>query len=146
MITRDERRHYTTIPENMDERACISAQRDCRTHTVAYVAIQGYKASPHEILEHTTIDDGEPTRLLLVLLVATLLLLGSSGHPLALDATRAATTVWRGERKVDVLLGVQTDDEGGHVDDLLANARIPAINTTGTPRCRKQAHTECASA
>ena len=107
----DERRQYTTKPEDMDEKACISAQRDCRTHTVAYVAIQGYKASPHEILEHTTIDDGETTRLLLVLLVATLLLLGSSGQALALDTARAASAVWRGKGKVDVFLRVETDDE-----------------------------------
>ena len=51
------------------------------------------------------------TRLLLVLVVATLLLLGSSSHALALDTASAATTVGRGERKVDVFLGVQTDDE-----------------------------------
>lgn len=61
-------------------------------------------------------------RLLLVLLVATLLLLGSSGHALALDTAGASTAVWRGEGEVDVLLGVQTDDERGDVDDLLANA------------------------
>ena len=122
MIPRDERRQYLTIPENMDEKACISAQRDCRTHTVAYVAIQGYKASPHEILEHTTIDDGEPTRLLLVLLVATLLLLGGGSSTLALDTAGAAATVWRGKREVDVLLGVETDNERRDVDDLLADA------------------------
>ena len=62
------------------------------------------------------------TCLLLVLLVATLLLLGSSSSALALDTAGAATTVWRGEGKVDVLLGVETDDERGDVDNLLANA------------------------
>ena len=69
------------------------------------------------------------TRLLLVLLVATLLLLGSSSSALALDATGAASTVGRGESKVDVLLRVETDNERGDVDNLLANAiwefRIP---------------------
>ena len=62
------------------------------------------------------------TRLLLVLLVATLLLLGSRGLTLALDTAGTTTTVWRSERKVDVFLGVETDDERGDVDNLLANA------------------------
>ena len=68
-----------------------------------------------------TMTGNEVTRLLLVLLVAALLLLGSRGHPLALDATGAASTVRRGEREVDVLLGVETDNERRDVDDLLAN-------------------------
>ena len=59
---------------------------------------------------------------LLLFLVATLLLLGGSGSALALDTTGAATAVWRGEREVDVLLRVETDDKGGHVDNLPANA------------------------
>ena len=63
------------------------------------------------------------TRLLLVLLVATLLLLGSRGLTLALDTAGTATAVWRSERKVDVFLGVETDDERGDVDNLLANTR-----------------------
>ena len=61
-------------------------------------------------------------RLLLVLLLATLLLLGSSSSTLALDTAGTSTAVRGGERKVDVLLRVETDDEGGHVDDLLADA------------------------
>ena len=68
------------------------------------------------------IDDGESTRLLLVLVVAALLLLGCGSHALALDTTRAASTVWRSEGEVDVLLRVETDDEGRNVDNLLANA------------------------
>ena len=59
---------------------------------------------------------------LLLLLVTALLLLRGSSSALALDATRAATTVGRVEGKVDVLLGVEADDERGHVDDLLADA------------------------
>ena len=61
-------------------------------------------------------------RLLLVLLLATLLLLGGSSSALALDTASTASTVWRGEGKVDVLLGVEADDERGDVDDLLADA------------------------
>ena len=64
---------------------------------------------------------GLASDLLLLFLVATLLALGSSGNALALDATRAATAVGRGQREVDVLLGVKADDEGGHVDNLLAD-------------------------
>ena len=59
--------------------------------------------------------------LLFFLFVSTLLALGSSGSTLALDTTRTATTVGGGERKVDVFLGVESDNEGRHVDDLLSN-------------------------
>ena len=62
------------------------------------------------------------TRLLLFLLVTALLLLGSSSGTLALDTARASTTVGGGEGKVNVLLGVETDDERRDVDDLLADA------------------------
>ena len=68
---------------------------------------------------------------LLLLLVAALLLLRGSSSALALDATRAATAVWRGEREVDVLLGVETNDERGHVDNLLANTVIRRSQETG---------------
>jgi hypothetical protein len=61
-------------------------------------------------------------RLLLILLIPTLLLLRRRRRALALDATRAATAIRRGQRKVDVLLRVETDDEGGDVDDLAADA------------------------
>ena len=60
-------------------------------------------------------------RLLFFFLVSTLLTLGGSGGTLALDTSRAATTIGRFERKVDVFLGVESDNEGGDVDDLLAN-------------------------
>jgi hypothetical protein len=66
--------------------------------------------------------DERTNNLLFLLLVSTFLLLGSSGSALTLYATRASTTVWRGESKVNVLLGVETNDEGRHVDNLLANA------------------------
>lgn len=51
---------------------------------------------------------------------------GSSGVTLTttLDATGTATTVGRGEGKVNVLLGLETDDEGGDVDDLLADTDV----------------------
>lgn len=58
---------------------------------------------------------------LLLILLITVLLLGGGGGTLALNTTRAATTVGRSERKVDVLLGVETNDEGRYVDNLLAN-------------------------
>lgn len=59
---------------------------------------------------------------LLLLLFAFLLTtsLGSAGL-LALDTARAAATIRRGEREVDVLLGVEADHVGGDVDDLLAD-------------------------
>ena len=67
---------------------------------------------------------GKSTCLLLVLLVATLLLLRSSSLALALDTTGATSAVWRGEGEVDVLLGLETNDERGDVDNLLANTVI----------------------
>ena len=73
------------------------------------------------------------TRLLLVLLVATLLLLGSRGLTLALDTAGTTTTVWRSERKVDVFLGVETDDERGDVDNLLANAKSKVLVQRPSP-------------
>jgi len=63
--------------------------------------------------------------LLLFILITTLLLLGSSGHALALNATRAASTIGRGKRKVNVLLRVETDDERWDVDNLFANTNVP---------------------
>jgi len=61
--------------------------------------------------------------LLLVLLASIVVttLLGGLGL-LPPDTTGAAATEWRGQGEVDVLLGVETDHEGGDVDDLLADA------------------------
>lgn len=59
--------------------------------------------------------------LVLLVIITTLLLLGSSRGTLALDTTGAASTVGRSKSEVDVLLRVETDDEGRDVDDLLAN-------------------------
>jgi hypothetical protein len=49
-----------------------------------------------------------------------ILLLGGLGL-LPPDATRATSTEWRGQGEVNVLLRVETDNEGGNVDDLLSN-------------------------
>jgi len=61
--------------------------------------------------------------LLLVLLTSIVVttLLGGLGL-LPPDTTGAASSEWRGEGEVDVLLGVEADHEGGNVDDLLADA------------------------
>lgn len=62
--------------------------------------------------------------LFLILLITTLLaLLGGLGL-LSADTTGAAATVGGGEGEVNVLLGVETDDERGDVDDLLADADV----------------------
>lgn len=58
--------------------------------------------------------------LLLTIVTATLSGLGL----LSADTARTATTEGRGQGEVNVLLGVQTDDEGRHVDDLLANTDV----------------------
>jgi hypothetical protein len=62
--------------------------------------------------------------LLVILLVITILLgLGSLGL-LPANTARTSTTEWRAEGKVNVLLGVETDDERRNVDDLLANTDV----------------------
>ena len=43
---------------------------------------------------------------------------------LSLNTTGTATTERRRKSKVNVLLGVEADDERGYVDDLLANADV----------------------
>ena len=66
--------------------------------------------------------------LLLVLLTSIVVttLLGGLGL-LPSYTTRAAATKGRGQGEVDVLLGVETDDERGNVDDLLANTVIMLV-------------------
>lgn len=66
----------------------------------------------------------EPLHLLVVLLLLSIILLLGGLSLLSPDTTRAATTEGRGEGEVNVLLGVETDDEGGDVDDLLADADV----------------------
>jgi len=61
--------------------------------------------------------------LLLVLLLSLVALVGGSGL-LAPDTAGAASTEGRGQGEVDVLLGVETDNERGNVDDLLADADV----------------------
>lgn len=61
--------------------------------------------------------------LLLILLLLARTALSGLGL-LSPDTAGAATTEGRGERKVDVLLGVETDDERRNIDDLLADADV----------------------
>ena len=63
--------------------------------------------------------------LLLVLILFLLVTLLAGLGLLAADTSGTATTEWRGESEVDVLLGVETDNEGGNVDDLLTNTGTP---------------------
>jgi hypothetical protein len=61
--------------------------------------------------------------LLFLLSLITTVLLGLCSLGLLSPHTAwTPTTEWRGEREVDVLLRVKTDDEGWDVDDLLADA------------------------
>lgn len=60
---------------------------------------------------------------LLLVFVVAIFLLGGSGSPLALDTAGSTTTVGGVECKVNMLLGVESNDEGGDVDNLLANTR-----------------------
>lgn len=61
--------------------------------------------------------------LFLFLLLAVVLLLGGLSL-LSPDTAGTPATERRGQREVDVLLGVETDDERGDVDDLLADADV----------------------
>ena len=58
---------------------------------------------------------------LLLLLLFTIILLSGSSSTLALDTARTTSTVWRCQGKVNMFLGVETDDERGDINDLLAN-------------------------
>jgi hypothetical protein len=66
----------------------------------------------------------EGLHLLLVLLLSIIILLLSGLGLLSPDATGAATTEGRGKGEVNVLLRVETDNERGDVDDLLADADV----------------------
>lgn len=61
--------------------------------------------------------------LLLLLLAIITASLGGLGL-LSADTAGATTTEGRGQGEVNVLLGVETDNERGHVDDLLADADV----------------------
>jgi hypothetical protein len=61
--------------------------------------------------------------LVILLLLSIVLLLGCLGL-LSPDTARAATTEGRRESEVNVLLGVETNDERRNVDDLLADADV----------------------
>lgn len=61
--------------------------------------------------------------LLVLLLLVTLAALGGLGL-LSTDAAGTAATEGRGEGEVNVLLGVETNDERRNVDDLLADADV----------------------
>lgn len=62
--------------------------------------------------------------LLILSLVITTGLGLSGGGLLAANATWATTSEWRVEGEVDVLLGVETDNEGWDIDNLLANTDV----------------------
>jgi len=63
----------------------------------------------------------------LLLIVAALFLLGSLGL-LPPDTTWSPAAEWTGQRKVDVLLAVESDHKAGNVDDLLANADMALLD------------------
>lgn len=63
--------------------------------------------------------------LLLVFLLGVVTTTSGRLSPLPLNTTGSATTVRRGESVVDVLLGVESDNERRNVDDLLANSDVP---------------------
>jgi hypothetical protein len=70
---------------------------------------------------HCTADHFCPLLFILVTAVALVLLLCGLGL-LSPHAARSPASERRGERKVDVLLRVETDNERGNIDDLLSDA------------------------
>jgi hypothetical protein len=78
-----------------------------------------------------------------LLLILLLVALGGSGSSaLSLDATGTSTTVGGGEREVNVLLGVETDNEGGDIDDLLADAILLEGEKEINVSIRESLHTQ----
>lgn len=73
-------------------------------------------------------DDIEAIDLLLVLLLIIAITLLSGLGLLSPDTTGTSATEWRGQSEVDVLLGVETDNERGDVDDLLSNTDVALLN------------------
>jgi len=67
------------------------------------------------------------SNLLLLLLLLALTTLGGLGL-LSPDTAGTAATEGRGESEVDVLLRVETDNERGNVDDLLADADVALLD------------------
>ena len=97
------------------------SDRECAVAWGIGIQICMRAASRSRIPYSSEVIQGEDALHLLLLLIVTGILLGGGGSTLALDTAGASTTVGRGEGKVNVLLGVETNDEGGDVDDLLAN-------------------------
>jgi hypothetical protein len=62
--------------------------------------------------------------LLFLFLITTIILLLRSLGLLSANTTRTSTSEWRAEGEIDVLLGIETNDEGWDVDDLLANTDV----------------------
>ena len=62
--------------------------------------------------------------IILILRIITAILLLSRLGLLSPNTTRTSTTEGRAEGEIDVLLRVQTDNEGGNVDDLLADTDV----------------------
>lgn len=78
------------------------------------------KIGYHAPAEYARLRDTTNLLLVLFLLLFIITLLSGLGL-LAADTSGTSTTEWRGESEVDVLLGVEADNEGGNVDDLLAD-------------------------
>lgn len=62
--------------------------------------------------------------LFILLSIITTVLLLRSLRLLATDTAWAATAEWRVQSEVDVLLGVEADNERWNIDDLLADANV----------------------
>lgn len=79
---------------------------------------------PCYAIPKVTLPSHESFDLLVILLLLDIILLLSCLGLLSPDTTRAAATEGRGKGEVDVLLGVETDNERRDVDDLLADADV----------------------
>ena len=83
------------------------------------MANQIYMRNPYISPFH--LNNATQASCLLVVVIITISITLGSSSTLALNATRASTTVWGGESKVDVLLRVKANNERGNVDNLFTN-------------------------
>jgi hypothetical protein len=83
---------------------------------------------PCHAFPKATLPSREPLRLLVILLLLSIILLLSGLSLLSPDTARAATTERRSKSEVNVLLGVETNNERRNIDDLLADTDVALLD------------------
>ena len=86
---------------------------------------------PYYAIPKVTLPSHELTDLLVVFLFLHIILLLSCLGLLSPDTTRTPATEGRGQRKVNVLLRVETNNERRDVDNLLSDAVVGLVGING---------------